>query len=160
MKHNCGNPACENAITELTRGQKGALAKGYKIYCCPDCSFIVSKGRNYASFLKRRKPPVKRNCRRCLDWFQPKSHNQQYCDDPVKRCAYKAMQERNKKCMAIYKAKAKAKKPKPEVKPKRKCRICGCDPSPNYFFCRGCHGRVNDSFDAADEHSVGIMVYQ
>lgn len=24
----------------------------------------------------------------------------------------------------------------------RKCRICGKDPYPNYFFCPGCHHRV------------------
>ena len=24
----------------------------------------------------------------------------------------------------------------------RKCRICGNDPSPNYFFCPSCHHRV------------------
>lgn len=25
---------------------------------------------------------------------------------------------------------------------KRSCRLCGRDPSPNYFFCPGCHHRI------------------
>lgn len=24
----------------------------------------------------------------------------------------------------------------------RKCRICGKDPSPNYFYCRSCHHKI------------------
>ncbi len=24
----------------------------------------------------------------------------------------------------------------------RKCRICGKDPYPNYFYCRGCHHKI------------------
>ena len=31
---------------------------------------------------------------------------------------------------------------KKKIKSGRKCRICGNDPSPNYFFCPSCHHRV------------------
>ncbi|MFH2219650.1 MAG: hypothetical protein ABII68_08325 [Pseudomonadota bacterium] len=26
----------------------------------------------------------------------------------------------------------------------RKCKICGKDPYPNYFFCPSCHHRINE----------------
>ena len=32
---------------------------------------------------------------------------------------------------------------KPRKKTARKCKICGKDPSPNYFYCPSCHHRVS-----------------
>ena len=32
---------------------------------------------------------------------------------------------------------------KSKKKPARKCKICGKDPSPNYFYCPSCHHRVS-----------------
>ncbi|AOY57941.1 MULTISPECIES: hypothetical protein [Desulfococcus] len=32
---------------------------------------------------------------------------------------------------------------KPRKKSARKCKICGKDPSPNYFYCPSCHHRVS-----------------
>lgn len=32
----------------------------------------------------------------------------------------------------------------------RKCKICGKDPHPNYFFCPACHHRV-DAYEENDE---------
>ena len=32
---------------------------------------------------------------------------------------------------------------KPKKKSTRKCKICGKDPSPNYFYCPSCHHRVS-----------------
>jgi NMD protein affecting ribosome stability and mRNA decay len=29
---------------------------------------------------------------------------------------------------------------------KRRCRSCGKDPSPNYIWCKSCHGRATDSY--------------
>ena len=31
---------------------------------------------------------------------------------------------------------------KKKMKSGRKCRICGNDPYPNYFFCPACHHRI------------------
>ncbi len=31
---------------------------------------------------------------------------------------------------------------KKKIKSGRKCRICGNDPYPNYFFCPACHHRI------------------
>jgi uncharacterized OB-fold protein len=31
---------------------------------------------------------------------------------------------------------------KKKMKSGRKCRVCGNDPYPNYFFCPACHHRV------------------
>ena len=31
---------------------------------------------------------------------------------------------------------------KKKIKSKRKCRVCGNDPYPNYFFCPACHQRI------------------
>lgn len=32
---------------------------------------------------------------------------------------------------------------KKKIKSGRKCRICGNDPYPNYFFCPACHHRTS-----------------
>lgn len=34
-------------------------------------------------------------------------------------------------------------------KSSRKCKICGKDPYPNYFFCQSCHHRI-DSYEEGD----------
>jgi hypothetical protein len=44
---------------------------------------------------------------------------------------------RNVKAKEHYKSYRKKK-----VKSGRKCRICGNDPYPNYFFCPACHHRI------------------
>lgn len=31
---------------------------------------------------------------------------------------------------------------KKKIKSGRKCRICGSDPYPNYFFCPACHHKI------------------
>jgi uncharacterized OB-fold protein len=31
---------------------------------------------------------------------------------------------------------------KKKIKSGRKCRVCGNDPYPNYFFCQACHQRI------------------
>lgn len=37
----------------------------------------------------------------------------------------------------------------------RKCRICGKDPYPNYFFCRACHHKIS----VQDENDNTIKVF-
>jgi len=32
----------------------------------------------------------------------------------------------------------------------RKCKICGKDPHPNYFFCPACHHRI-EAYEECDE---------
>jgi hypothetical protein len=44
---------------------------------------------------------------------------------------------RNVKAKEHYKSYRKKK-----IKSGRKCRICGNDPYPNYFFCPSCHHRI------------------
>jgi len=44
---------------------------------------------------------------------------------------------RNVKAKEHYKSYRKKK-----IKSGRKCRICGNDPYPNYFFCPACHHRI------------------
>ena len=49
----------------------------------------------------------------------------------------KPKRSRNIKAKEYYKSSRKNK-----VKSGRKCRICGNDPYPNYFFCPACHHRI------------------
>ncbi|MGB2688415.1 MAG: hypothetical protein WBC36_05480, partial [Desulfobacterales bacterium] len=44
---------------------------------------------------------------------------------------------RNVKAKEHYKSYRKKK-----IKSGRKCKICGNDPYPNYFFCPACHHRI------------------
>lgn len=45
--------------------------------------------------------------------------------------------KRNAKDQEQYKSPKKKK-----IKSGRKCKICGNDPYPNYFFCPACHHRI------------------
>jgi len=45
--------------------------------------------------------------------------------------------KRNAKDQEPYKSSKKKK-----IKSGRKCKICGNDPYPNYFFCPACHHRI------------------
>lgn len=45
--------------------------------------------------------------------------------------------KRNAKDQEQYKSSRKKK-----IKSGRKCKICGNDPYPNYFFCPACHHRI------------------
>jgi len=45
--------------------------------------------------------------------------------------------KRNAKDQEQYKSSKKKK-----IKSRRKCKICGNDPYPNYFFCPACHHRI------------------
>jgi len=49
----------------------------------------------------------------------------------------KAKKPKNVKAKEHYKSYRKKK-----IKSGRKCRICGNDPYPNYFFCPACHHRI------------------
>ena len=49
----------------------------------------------------------------------------------------KAKKPKNVKAKEHYKSYRKKK-----MKSGRKCRICGNDPYPNYFFCPACHHRI------------------
>jgi len=49
----------------------------------------------------------------------------------------KSKRPKNVKAKEHYKSYRKKK-----MKSGRKCRICGNDPYPNYFFCPSCHHRI------------------
>jgi len=95
---------------------------------------------------------VKVQCQICGEWFDaPKhrAHLMKYCPPETHRdCRNQAKNAAVRKWWDNYgKARRKKYGPFPYIKNKkiqppaseRHCRMCGRDPSPNYFYCPLCH---------------------
>lgn len=100
----------------------------------------------------------KRFCRICGDTFyvEPKQASRAYCDRNECQLERRRIKnEREKKRYTSTKRRVKKVRTKPDVG--RRCRRCGGNCYPNYFFCPECHHYVSrnewrcaeDDMDAA-----------
>jgi len=59
--------------------------------------------------------------------------------------------QKKKSGLIIEGADGPIRKMRSRKKPARKCRMCGKDPAPNYFYCPSCHHRVSHYSVAMEE---------
>lgn len=89
---------------------------------------------------------LKRKCRVCGDVFQvpPKQATRAYCDRPECQLARRQKNlDRDKQHYRLVQKGVKTVKAKSKPDIGRRCRRCGKNCYPNFFFCSECHHYVS-----------------
>jgi len=150
-KHKCS--WCGD-IFEPKPSQKARKTLGQPTYCHDKNCYREAHNDRMRAYQKQHRAPKKwKNCKLCGKRFFPYHHSQKYCSSYNHRgCAYKALLKLNND---ISKKNAH-KRMFPKQKSNRKCKTCGKDPWPNYFFCKGCHSVVSNSVED-NEHYCAVI---
>jgi hypothetical protein len=101
---------------------------------------------------------LKKRCRICGSEFRvpPKQASRAYCDRDacqIERRRRDLARERRKYRLVKKGLKKVAGKSKPDQG--RRCRRCGCNCYPNYFYCADCHSLVSTcGWNTSEEDSL------